>query len=110
MDRKDNYDLDLGVQCLYKHWSNHDTAPDFLEAFISKLETDLNKILKLIPKHKEYTACVNKDPYLSGNWGGELMTMTEQAVLMGIPSFQLEIPLKMRAQLFKDEKLSKAFV
>lgn len=30
--------------------------------------------------------------------------------MLGIPSIQLEIPLKMRAQLFKDDKLCKEFV
>ncbi len=35
--------------------------------------------------------------------------MTEQAIELGVPSFQLEIPLKMRQTLYKDEALSKAF-
>jgi hypothetical protein len=37
------------------------------------------------------------DPVLHGFWGGEIKTMTEQAIQIGVPSFQLEIPLKMRA-------------
>lgn len=62
-----------------------------------------------IPKWKEYKARCEPDPYLNGNWGGELRTMTEQAIELGVPSFQLEIPLKMRNALYKDEALSKAF-
>ena len=36
--------------------------------------------------------------------------MTEQACKMGIPSIQLEIPLTMRAMLFKDVEFSKKFL
>ena len=36
--------------------------------------------------------------------------MNEQAVMMGIPSIQLEIPLKMRAYLFSNDAFSKQFV
>ena len=94
-DRKEDYDLDLGVQCLHKHWLKYEEN-DFLQAFVAKLTSGFNTVLNNIPKHKDYGAVCNNDPILSGNWGGELMTMTEQAVLMGIPSFQLEIPMKMR--------------
>ena len=60
--------------------------------------------------YKDYKAVVNNEPYLSGYWGGGLKTMTEQAAEMFIPTFQLEIPLKMRAHLFKEEATSKAFL
>jgi hypothetical protein len=36
--------------------------------------------------------------------------MTEQACELGIPSFQLEIPLRMRTALFDNEFLSQAFL
>ncbi len=112
MDRKDSYELDLGVACLYKHWANSSTIDecDFLTGFVECLTKGFNQCLKNIPKWKEYKAVCNNDPYLNGNWGGELRTMTEQAIMMGIPSIQLEIPLKMRAQLFKDSQLSKDFL
>lgn len=39
-----------------------------------------------------------------------MRTMTEQAAELGIPTLQLEIPLKMRALLFSDAQFSKAFL
>lgn len=60
---------------------------------------------------KGMKATTNKDPYLNGNWGNvDIATMTEQAVVLGIPSIQLEIPLTMRKLLFNDLALSKAFL
>ena len=68
-------------------------------------------MLKTFPQYKGMTAVCNNDPYLNGDWGDlDLATMTEQAIMLGIPSVQLEIPLKMRQTLFKDEKLSKQFL
>lgn len=55
-----------------------------------------NIALEGIPKYKDFKADCNNDPYLHGLWGGNLRTMTEQAIELGIPSFQLEIPLTMR--------------
>ncbi len=46
----------------------------------------------------------NLDPPLHGFWGGGIMTMTEQAIRHGIPSFQLEIPLAVRRLLYKEPK------
>jgi hypothetical protein len=85
MDRKDNYELDLGISCLYKHWEGHEER-EFLNAFNQRLTDGFNKILQSIPKYKEYKAICNNDPYLNGNWGGELVTMTEQAAELGIPT------------------------
>lgn len=36
--------------------------------------------------------------------------MTEQACELGIPSFQLEIPLKMRKQIFESDELCKGLL
>ena len=35
--------------------------------------------------------------------------MTEQAIILGIPSLQLEIPFSVRKRLFKDESLRAKF-
>lgn len=75
MDRKDSYDLDLGVACLHKHWLHEE--PEFVNAFIGRLTSGFNKVLASIPKYKEYKAVCNNDPDLHGNWGGDLRTMTE---------------------------------
>lgn len=110
LDRKDCYDLDLGVACLLHHWDPQYGESDFLNSFVSNLKTGFDKILKNIPQYKGFTAVCNQDPYLNGLWGGDLRTMNEQAVILGIPSIQLEIPYTMRALLAKDEKFAKAFV
>ena len=81
-----------------------------MQAFATRLKAEFNKILKNIPKHLTFTAVCNDEPYLNGNWGGDLYTMNEQAVMMGIPSIQLEIPLKMRAYLFNNDAFCKQFV
>ena len=109
MDRKDNYELDLGVVCMYKHWTEP-ADMRFAMAITERLTEGFNKALAGIPKYKDYKAICNNDPILHGNWGGELRTMTEQAAEMRIPTIQLEIPLKMRAHLFGNEAFSKAFL
>ncbi|CDW81872.1 UNKNOWN [Stylonychia lemnae] len=109
LDRKDCYDLDLGIECAVKHWEGYGEQ-DFLNAFINKLKSGFNEILKNIPKYKGFEAKCNENPYLNGNWGGDLKTMNEQAIVLGIPSIQLEIPFTMRAYLFKDDQFAKSFV
>lgn len=43
-------------------------------------------------KFRDMECRFNTDPCLHGLWSGQMHTMTEQAIKMGIPSFQLEIP------------------
>ncbi len=45
MDRKDNYDLDLGVQCLYAHWWEQGEL-DFVDSIVKNLKTGFDKVLK----------------------------------------------------------------
>ena len=109
MDRKDNYELDLGVICMYHHWTEP-ADMRFAMAITERLTEGFNKVLATIPKYKEYKAICNNDPVLHGLWGRDLRTMTEQAAELRIPTIQLEIPLKMRAHLFGNEAFSKAFL
>ncbi len=76
MDRKDNYELDLGVICMSHHWEEVSDL-QIAQAITDRLTTGFNKILATIPKYKEYTAICNNDPVLHGLWGRELRTMTE---------------------------------
>ena len=94
MDRKDSYELDLGVMSMYYHWKQD---LEFQSIFIGKLKAGFDSVLAPIPRWKEFKALCQTDPVLHGFWGGEIKTMTEQAIQIGVPSFQLEIPLKMRA-------------
>jgi hypothetical protein len=90
MDRKENYDLDLGISCMYKNFISKRGPYDeivFVNTFVEALTLAFNKALGPIPKHRDYKAVCNSDPYLNGNWGLTLKTMTDQASDMGIPSF-----------------------
>jgi hypothetical protein len=81
-----------------------------LRTFTLSLSEGFNRVLKPLPKYKDYQASSQASPILNGFWGGDLRTMTEQACELGIPSFQLEIPLRMRTALFANEALSHAFL
>jgi hypothetical protein len=54
-----------------------------------------------------YTAKLNAAPYLSGNWGGNIYTMNEQACMLSVPSIQFEIPKRMRKYIFDNYEVSK---
>ena len=98
--------MDLGVSCLHEHWVEQYGESDFVVALENYLVKGFDKVLKNC-SHKGFKAKTNKRPYLNGNWGDcDIATMTEQAVVLGIPSIQLEIPLSMRALLFRDATLS----
>ena len=84
MDRKDNYELDLGVECLRVHWGDKD--PTFVTRLVEHLTAGFNKAMASLPKYKEYKAKTNNDCWLNGYWGDPLRTMTEQAIELGIPS------------------------
>ena len=49
------------------------------------------------------------DWYLSGYWGDDVQTMTTQAVILGVPSFQLEIPRSVRKLLSLNDELLERF-
>ena len=52
---------------------------------------------------KGFKCSFNTSPSLHGFWGGNLHTMTTQAVMLGIPSMQLEIPMAVRKKLLRDD-------
>lgn len=54
---------------------------------------------------KGFQCKFNTEPDLHGYWGGKIHTMTEQAILLGIPSFQLEIPFSVRKKMLRDAEL-----
>jgi hypothetical protein len=77
MDRKDSYTLDLGVDCMPKHWQQYQ-EDDFMNAFISSLTLGFDKVLKNLPKYNGHVASCNNQPYLNGDWGDvDVATMTE---------------------------------
>jgi hypothetical protein len=47
---------------------------------------------------------------LQGAWTkGSMLTMSQQGVMLGIPSFQMEIPAEVRKKLSKDKNLLENF-
>lgn len=66
------------------HWENDPLLSTFKPFF----EEKLSKIFTGI-KYREFECKFNTSPYLHGYWGDKMLTMTEQAILLGIPSFQL---------------------
>jgi len=45
------------------------------------------------------------DPFLCGCWADGQQTMVQQGVKLGIPSLQIEMPLKMRKELVSNKRL-----
>ena len=77
LDRKDNYELDLGVQSVYRHFAPFGEQ-EFMDAFINQLTFGFTSVLSSLPKYKDiYSAICQPDPILHGLWGGDLRTMTE---------------------------------
>jgi hypothetical protein len=73
-DRKNSYELDLGIACMHAHWENKEH--DFVSEFDLFLTKGFNSALKGL-EFKEFEATCNNAPYLNGYWGGNLFTMTE---------------------------------
>eukprot|EP00002_Diphylleia_rotans_P001219 TRINITY_DN10684_c0_g1_i1.p1 TRINITY_DN10684_c0_g1~~TRINITY_DN10684_c0_g1_i1.p1 ORF type:complete len:521 (-),score=88.29 TRINITY_DN10684_c0_g1_i1:234-1796(-) len=102
MDRKDNLDLDLGMEPMNALWPQQD--------FVCEMRDSLaNGFLQVLKDVRRATADdprtfgVELDPDLCGFWGFDSFhTMTHQAVLLGIPSCQLEVPFSMRKVLCSD--------
>ena len=82
INRKDNYDLDLGVACMFKRFARDQ---EFCEQMSNALVQMLGNVIASLTLNK-MRAIVNPDPYLDGNWGGDLATLNEQATILGIPS------------------------
>ena len=49
------------------------------------------------------------DPFLCGCWADGQLTMVQQGVRLGMPSIQIEMPLKMRKELNYNKRLLENF-
>ena len=83
---------------MLQYWRNHKDTNNITEPMGDSFAIHLSEIYE-----KElvgaYKIRPELNPYLHGFWGPDLHTMTSQASKMGIPSFQLEIPAKVRPHL-----------
>ena len=83
MDRKENCEVDVGLRSMEAHWEG--------DALVKKIRVFFEKEENIFKGYKfgNYECCFNTDPVLHGYWGCEIHTMTEQAIILGIPSIQL---------------------
>ena len=83
-DRENDCDIDIGIKCMEVHWKGDNLVKEIRKFFdnFGNIFPDL-----IIKGHQ---CKFNAHPArLSGYWGGKEHTMTEQAIKLGIPSFQL---------------------
>eukprot|EP01062_Namystynia_karyoxenos_P052879 TRINITY_DN4257_c1_g1_i1.p1 TRINITY_DN4257_c1_g1~~TRINITY_DN4257_c1_g1_i1.p1 ORF type:complete len:805 (+),score=172.24 TRINITY_DN4257_c1_g1_i1:130-2415(+) len=93
--------VDVGIVPMEELW------PDGLFALKLKraVERELGEALARLgraAKGRHYT--VDCDPYLCGMWAKDHHTMTHQAVICGVPSFQAEIPLSIRRDMMREDE------
>ena len=103
MNRPNNCEIDVGIKSMEVLWEG-DPLVTKIRSFFAK-EGNVFEGLKF----KGFPCTFNTEPYLHGFWGDKIHTMTEQAILLGIPSMQLEIPYAVRKKLFKDVELRGRF-
>lgn len=96
-------EVDIGILSMKEHWKG-----DPLFHKIQDFFKEHGNIFEGL-KFGEFECKFNTDPALHGLWGSEKHTMTEQAILLGIPSLQMEIPFDVRKRLFEDADLRKKF-
>jgi len=104
LNRKDDFDLDVGVDSMKEIWAvRSPEAAAAFSVFNDTLQRNFQRAVAACPvTHKGMAATVEMEPWLSGLWGthdGAPVTMTTQAILLGLHSFQLEVPLDMRRAL-----------
>jgi hypothetical protein len=111
INRKDNFDLDVGMDSFIEFLGKQ--QPQISSKMFQSCRENFLEAMKKCPTQLHgFSAGVESQPYLSGLWGcgeSDPYTMTTQAVLLGLPSFQLEIPLTMRHALMADKLFFEAF-
>lgn len=103
--------VDVGIQPFLENpgavgWEDTD-----VEALRDRAKVSIDAALRSV-KVRGHSIIADEDPYLHGWWGDDdddETTMTHQAVLEGIPSFQLENPLSFRKLLNQDDAVLERF-
>ena len=110
MDRANNMDLDVGFGPMEAEWDeciSESIKEQLDESFTAVFGS---KSLVSRKSNKRLALAVELDPYLSGYWGEDtVMTLSHQSILLGAPSFQLEIPYSLRKLLMEDEEFFTKF-
>lgn len=105
-DRKDNLDLDVGMDPLIEFWSDDSEKTALQEAVCDGFRAAMRGMPS---QRRGMKFTVEDDPYLGGFWGDETTTFSHASVLRGVPAFQLEIPMTMRLKLMSDDSFCKRF-
>ena len=84
LNRNKNCEVDVGIRAMEVHWEDDPLLKYFKPFFEGKMSSIFAGL-----KFRDFDCVFNTDPYLHGYWGGSMMTMTEQAIILGIPSLQL---------------------
>lgn len=100
-DSKDKQEIEMGMMPLYQYSSDQEYSN-----YVTPLQNYFVQQTKELFKSDKVG--VDPDCRLHGFWGGsgdnKLHTMTEQGVMFGITSFQLEIPRTFRRKLAHSPK------
>jgi hypothetical protein len=99
-DRENNCEVDVGICSMDVLWEN-DPLGHKIRVFFEQH----GNIFGELKFNKGFKCKFNTNPNLHGYWGGEIHTMTTQAILLGIPSIQFEIPFSVRKRLLRDKEL-----
>ena len=82
-NREKDCHIDVGIASIRHHWGK-DIILKYFDSYFQKLSSIFEGI-----KFRDFTCKFDTNPALHGLWGGDISTMTEQAIMLGIPSFQL---------------------
>lgn len=107
LNRKDNLNMDVGsIAYYYEHW---DTTHKFYNKLIKCVKNEMKRSIcnnvTYVTKYGNFKFDVDMDPFLCGCWADGQQTMVQQGVKLGIPSLQIEMPLKMRKELVGNRRL-----
>jgi hypothetical protein len=91
--------LELGISPMEAHLDDAVLTGALKKTLADKLEAAL----------RPFGFGVDRDPALSGLWGGDRHTLSHQSVLRRVPAVQFEIPRTLRAALVTNDALFAAF-
>ena len=108
INRKDNRTIDVGIESMKYEWPYSDKDNEFANELDVMTQEYINNAFEGVIVDG-FPVDATSDWYLSGYWGEDLHTMTTQAIILGVPSFQLEIPRSVRKLLSLNDTLLEKF-
>lgn len=108
-DADENWDIDVGCEASKAYWDDKD-RPFFVYKMREHLGHNIDKIyegIELKAANGTRKPRAEIDPFLHGFWGTDYHTMTSQSSIMGIPTFQFEMPPHVRSHLARNDEMLK---